>query len=291
MVELRDGGKCARCDAGHTLGVVCSVCVAYDRDMSTRDSRYSAVGAYAREQRVSRTMAHTAEQATHIIGTRYARTTGIVPEREHVGGGMHVNVVHTPDGRVVVFHGEGVAQYASPAAWQSGDEPNRTDAGGPWAIVATAREWTAEPCEVCGKPSTHSVHDVNASGPWIAVCSDACGDAVVTHADDCDCQACEDEPTTPVRYIVTDRERGPAYPARERVVVADSIRHAASVVIGDREDVHVSEHTSPGVVGYVLDGATSPIVYVTVETPGERSRRGMPVDGPADVVLPTGGAL
>jgi hypothetical protein len=46
-------------------------------------------------------------------------------------------------------------------------------------------------CEVCGAPSTYEVCDVNASGPYVAVCSDACADVVATHADDCDCTDCD----------------------------------------------------------------------------------------------------
>lgn len=48
-------------------------------------------------------------------------------------------------------------------------------------------------CEVCGAPATYEVCDINASGPYVAVCSNACADVVATHADDCDCDDCAND--------------------------------------------------------------------------------------------------
>ncbi len=51
-------------------------------------------------------------------------------------------------------------------------------------------------CEVCrARIAVMEVRDINASGPWVLVCSDKCGDKVVTHAVDCDCTNCNNERT------------------------------------------------------------------------------------------------
>lgn len=96
-------------------------------------------------------------------------------------GGKVVNVETTDDATVTTAHGSvtGPREYVEAAATIARES-------GMDAAVS-------EPCVICGKPSTHEVQDVNASGPWVAVCGDACGDAVVTHAPDCDCTNCTNE--------------------------------------------------------------------------------------------------
>lgn len=70
-------------------------------------------------------------------------------------------------------------------------------------LAADSPSAPPEPCAVCGAPSTDETRDVNAGGPWVPVCGDACADKALTHADDCDCTTCEEE-----------REEEPEAPAR-----------------------------------------------------------------------------
>ncbi len=100
----------------------------------------------------------------------------------------------------------------SPALWfNDGDDAVSVSADDPATILAVldraraavlarfpdlAAAAAAEPCAVCGAPSTDEVRDVSADGPWFAVCGDACADKAVTHADDCDCTPCEEERAT-----------------------------------------------------------------------------------------------
>lgn len=95
-------------------------------------------------------------------------------------------------------------------------------------------------CEVCGAPSTYEVCDVNASGPYVAVCSDACADVVATHADDCDCTDCTDDDGAYVDAIADAETFLRVLDADADANIIDTIQDAdrvqhASIVGGERD--------------------------------------------------------
>jgi hypothetical protein len=129
-----------------------------------------------------------------------------------------------------------------------------------------------EPCVVCGAPSTDEVADINHGGPWIAVCSDECGDVATTHADDCDCDDCADDDGA----VVTDDDEVASVLAADAdanvidtIQTADGVQHA-SIVGGERDGaVYVVTSNTHGqslvFVFRTLDGARTYYDAVTAD--------------------------
>jgi len=73
--------------------------------------------------------------------------------------------------------------------------------------MTTLTPATVEACAVCDAPATDHTRDVNASGPWVPVCGDACAEKALAHAKDCDCDLCAEDRAA--RWVVIDRQWSP----------------------------------------------------------------------------------
>jgi hypothetical protein len=103
-------------------------------------------------------------------------------------------------------------------------------------------------CERCGKPAVYEVQDANGGGPFVAVCGDACADALMAHADGCDCQTCDtgtvhDFSDVPESVLDADLDANVVDEAYDCDARGDMVQRA-SVVAGDdgRVWVLVSNH-------------------------------------------------